>query len=662
VKDSIKLISILLLACLFGLWLRFSKISEGLPYFYNEDEAHHFNRVVEMAKNFEFNPHYFHKPSLHFYLRMPAVWGAYLYLKERGQVKSMHEFITRDPYGKADYAFSASHPTLAKFNRAFSVLISLGVIFTAGLIAFEVFGTIGMAAATALLCAVSPALIDYSAVIGVDLLMALMVLVSVYFGLRYARFKKLKFLVLCSIFAGLAVSSKYNAAPIGLLPVFLAIFEKPRAWKFIFFSPLLSLLAFIAASPFILVEFKSFMEQAGYEVWHYAVAGHEGHMANPGIEQVVFYAKWFANSAVGSLTLLLSVFGLLAFIRRFSLNFLALILFPLLYFVMMIFQKANFERNMLVEIPFLIIFALSPVSYLLSRSKMAKTIGAVLLSCMFLQPLMPLLALSSIAPPPPDSRVAAEKWLRANSKSLTQTAVSGELQFEPLLYKEKGFKRVKQASVFPFDLYLLGFDRFVVGPGDLADKAQLSDLVKVKSFEGASQIERIVVNPQVDIYEFPSDQDFYAKLKAFSQKRSSDSISLNIKGEGCRRGNQEHRGAETYCWTTRRLDSLRLMGFEGLLLNLSDGDEIPVDLSLMSPWENQSLKISAADWSSEIKLEDSRVGDFYDYKIKIPLKVFNAEQVFELSTAKVLSPKLLGQNADKRTLGIAIRSIRLSRN
>ena len=32
----------------FGLWLRYPLVGGGMPYFYSEDEGHHFNRLVNM--------------------------------------------------------------------------------------------------------------------------------------------------------------------------------------------------------------------------------------------------------------------------------------------------------------------------------------------------------------------------------------------------------------------------------------------------------------------------------------------------------------------------------------------------------------------------------------------------------------------------------------
>ena len=67
-----------------------------MPYFYQEDEGHHFNRLVEMVKNGDFNPHYFNKPSLHFYLRMPAIAGSFLWSARANEIESIQDIVTRD--------------------------------------------------------------------------------------------------------------------------------------------------------------------------------------------------------------------------------------------------------------------------------------------------------------------------------------------------------------------------------------------------------------------------------------------------------------------------------------------------------------------------------------------------------------------------------------
>ena len=164
---------------LFALWLRLPFISTGLPYFYHEDEGHHFNRTVEMVKRGEWNPEYFHKPSLHFYLRIPVVALSFLHSVREGHIRSIREIRTRDSYGLAGYSFTASHPGIVKWNRALSVLFSLLLVAGTFLLTLTITRSPPPAIIAAVVVAVSPDLLEHSAIIGVDVLMALMSLLAV---------------------------------------------------------------------------------------------------------------------------------------------------------------------------------------------------------------------------------------------------------------------------------------------------------------------------------------------------------------------------------------------------------------------------------------------------------------------------------------------------
>ena len=76
----------------FALFLRYTEIGAGLPYIYQDDEGHHFSRLVSMVKQGSYDPHYFNKPSLHFYLRMPVVAVAYVWAVKQGDLTSLRRF------------------------------------------------------------------------------------------------------------------------------------------------------------------------------------------------------------------------------------------------------------------------------------------------------------------------------------------------------------------------------------------------------------------------------------------------------------------------------------------------------------------------------------------------------------------------------------------
>src|SRR5690606_36429336 len=77
------------------------------------------------TKESRLNPEYFHKPSLHFYLRMPVTYLALKIAEKRGVIRGYEEVVTSDPFGLARYAFSASPIESAIANRLLSMLLSL---------------------------------------------------------------------------------------------------------------------------------------------------------------------------------------------------------------------------------------------------------------------------------------------------------------------------------------------------------------------------------------------------------------------------------------------------------------------------------------------------------------------------------------------------------
>lgn len=378
---------LLLLATIgFALWLRGPSVSYGLPYFYGEDEAHHFNRVVRMVQKGEWDPHYFHKPSLHFYLRMPIVAAGFLWSVRNSEIRSIKEVQTSDRFGIAQYAFSASHPTLVKFNRAFSLFLSLGVLVFVYLIARELSLAHGLSILAVLITAASPELLLQSAVIGVDIVMSFFVVVAVYGALRVYRNFSLRGLFWVGIACGLAISSKYNALPIAILPILLCASRSRFELESILFAFLAPAVGFFIGSPFILTSFPLFLDQLGYEIWHYGVSGHEGHQAAPGLPQLLFYWEWLTTDGVGLVTAAVALFGVLLVATRPNWRRIIAFAFPILFFTLMVFQRANFTRNMIVFVPFVPIFA----ALVLSELYRALRRGLSLELCADLSPLSAL--------------------------------------------------------------------------------------------------------------------------------------------------------------------------------------------------------------------------------------------------------------------------------
>lgn len=278
-----------------ALWLRLPQVTAGLPYFKSEDEAHHFNRLVEMVQDGRFNPRYFNKPSLHFYLRMPVVAASFVWSVKEGELRSIKEIRTRRTDGSRGYATTASHPRIVIWNRAFTLALSLLAVYLAFLLARELTGSAAAGLGAAWVPACSPALVNDAGKIGVDTPMVFMCLLAMLLAVRlHGRFS-LGALAVAGLVAGLAFSTKYNAIPILILPLLVCVLEGHRRASALTVALLTPVAGFLLGTPFALVELPAFLDDMASEAWHYGTAGHAMATGTPGWPQA---PRRHARSAV----------------------------------------------------------------------------------------------------------------------------------------------------------------------------------------------------------------------------------------------------------------------------------------------------------------------------------------------------------------------------
>ena len=498
---STRTLILALVMLLFATWLRFPFIRAGMPYFYDEDEAHHHNRVVNMVKRGEFNPNYFLKTSLHFYLRMPVVAAGFLASVRAGELRSVKEIITKDPFGVGDYSFSASPQKIAKWDRAFSVAVSMLVVLLTILLASELRLAPSSALIAAALVAVCPALVQSSATIGVDGIVTAFALLTTLLALRVIDRPTLGAVIAAGVAAGCAVGTKYNAAPIALLPLVAVVVARGAGLGAVVAAIVTPCIAFLATTPFLLVNLPQFLDHVGYEIWHYGIAGHEGHTADPGLGQALFYANWFWGSALGIGACVLAVIGAALMLLRGEKRYIMVLIFPVLYLLLMISQKANFTRNMHLLIPYVACsaaFAAGLVCQRFGRVQGAVTFFITLGLCV--QPALWALSARSEARTVIESRITAAQWLREHGAEATKTAVSGALQFEPGLYTLPGTVRVDMSKENVSSLGAQGFERIVSGATELQTAENQAALTTELTVPGESLAQRVVKNPEIHIY------------------------------------------------------------------------------------------------------------------------------------------------------------------
>lgn len=658
---------ILTLLCVLALFFRWPFVGAGLPFFYDEDEGHHFNRVVNMVKQGEFDPNYFHKPSLHFYLRMPAVAAGFLWNVRQGHIKSVQEIRTRDRYGLAGYAFTASHPGIVKSVRMISLLLSLALIVLTFLVCLEFSSSHLLSAVTALSLVLNPELVRYSATIGVDVLMATMCMTAVFLSLRYLRLGTLKLLLLASLFAGLAVSSKYNALPIVCVPLVAVLGRRDVQVSHLLTVAAVVAGGFLLGTPFALSSLPLFLDQLAYEIYHYGVAGHVGHSAEPGFAQAWFYLQWLMREGVGVLFCFAGLIGGLWLVMQRNAKAVALLVFPLLFSCLMISQRTNFTRNMVALVPFVLLFAVLVGGALLSKIKQQqyRTVFLVLLLALaLLQPTALTMEARAKARKIDDSRIELTEWLKGIQESHLATVVVGELQLPPELYKLSGIEVVGIKDLNLAKLYQAGADRLVV-PGWYSPELQESGLVEVERlFPGDIEKKRIVANPAMDVLRFKKFGDVREIFPAAIQEQALQHVvklrilPLGTNGNSCMAPEQGKVDLqdEPYCWLQGRVGYLE---FEPRLQpHYPKAEQINLLFQLMSPWENQKLVLRAESWKESLEFDNALVGKWQSFKVALPTFLLRSDPKLLFYVEQVHSPESRGLSVDNRRLGVAIESVR----
>lgn len=619
---------IVMFLAIFTVWLWWPQVEYGLPYFYDEDEAHHFNRTVEMVKSGDLNPHYFHKPSLHFYLRIPAIALSFLNEVRAGRAKKVEDIVTRDPAGVGGYAFSTSHPGIVKAARLVSVVCGVVVILSVYAILLSLTGNVWWGVYGALLTLGSTLLYQYGAEVGVDIVTAACVLaccaVAVWGKGSVAPYRAG---AISSLLAGLAIGAKYNSAPVMLIPFYFLVRSGCSTWpvtivKWLGFCVLLGL-GFLVSSPYVVSSLPLFLNQIAYEVWHYGIAGHEGHMSEPGLAHFVLYLKDLCFSHFGFAPV---VFGLIGLIYLGWQGEFLVVLFPVVYLWYMSDQRAHFIRNMVVIVPFLAIGAVYGLSrlnaFVLSvfvRGLALRNIVYVIGGLVIVQPYTQLFLTRSAGNVHPETRIQATEWLRSMERSKgVRLAIDSSLQFEPSLRLDLPGRAVNLENTTQEQVFLNGFDGLLV-----AETHKLEGSAFLTQWSGETTPQRIVQNPWIGALMFDSawQRDHDARISELSQV---------LPAVGSPEWS-DFSGAEEWLWVQKRRARLSVA---------FPGRPVILWFFVMTPWEGQTMTI------------DGQPCHFGSVGTWSACRILARGPSLEITIGKV---GILPGGGDPRVLGVALR-------
>ncbi len=635
-KKYILPIFILLLAFCF----RFPFINKGVPFFYNEDEMHHFSRTVQMVQEGRFDPEYFLKPSLHFYLRIPVTALAFIWDVKKGNINNLTEIQTKNPLGVGQYSQSMSHPRIVKANRLFSLCLSMLTLVLIFFISKELTkNTLAPFFSTALFALTSPE-IKLSTQINVDIPVMFFCTLSSFLALKtFKNFNLSNFIILCFL-VGFSISTKYNALPIYILPTLVIVLLKKYSLRNCVIALLLPIIAFFIASPYAFLHYNIFLNQLAYEVWHYGVVGHNGHSTTPGISQLLYYYDWFCRSAIGIIPFVCAIFGGLYLILKKGKLGILILAFPVLFITLMIFQKTNFTRNMLMAIPFICIFSGIGLN-IIFKNVPSFFPKMFLLFLFFLQVFaQSMVQESNTVYAPKDSRIKVSKWITENATIDYNIFCSGELDFLQNIYNLPNVAQISQKS--SQDIFYNNGANFLVLPTHI--KNQFPYLFKKeKSFDGflKDKENRLYVNPSITIYKAVSPFLLTpTNIKVIANKRNDIKISKGLKAHlNCNESIKD-------CWVQSRISKI-------VLPENFKKDFSTLNISYITPWKNQKVKVLVENNLIDISCINLKPWEKCNNEITIPKK--DSLRDIYLIVDKLISPSQAGFSDDKRFLGIMLK-------
>ena len=449
------LVAVLLLAGFLGS----RGIDFGLPFFYHWDEPALVQIGARMVQEGDFNPSWFHYPTLPGYLQGAAYAAAYLHeMRSSREVVPIREFPLE---------------TFYVWGRWATLLAGVATVAAVFLLARRVMSSDVAGLAAALVLALTPGFVEECRYITPNVPSALLAVVAV---LTVASSHRWGAVVASGLLTGLAVGCKYNLLVLaGPVAVWIALVSRRSGdlpgtigGKLAMYTACLGV-GFLASTPYALIELPTFLDDLGFELHHYAQAGHAG---AEGTNNLVYYLRYLARQGLGPVLSLLTLAGVaVALVRRRPRPVSPVLLFPVVYLAALSTLKVNFTRNLVPLYPFLAILAGVAVGgairWLRSSRRFpraASAAGALVLVLALLQPLGRVWAQGSFLQRP-DTRTLAREWV------LKHVPAGSRLYLETARERPHPYGGFTKAPPIPADLYDLVPVRdlcVAMEPGDVA--------------------------------------------------------------------------------------------------------------------------------------------------------------------------------------------------
>ena len=341
------LAGVLLIALALRLW----GIGFGLPYVEHPDEPFWVVAILKMLKAGDPNPHDFIYPSFYYYLNAFAYLLFYGAGRLFGAFHSLADLV--EPVLLIGGAGKTAQPALFLIGRGLSLAFGLGTVALVFDLGRRFTGYVLGGALAALWVAVSPTLVANNRYMVPDGALAFFTTLTLWAAWGIFERGRTRDYMLAGIAVGLAVGTKYNAAPFILL-IPLAHFLRAgwrgvKDWR-LYAAPIVGVAVFLVTTPYAVLDFREFMKGAFIDVRHYT----GGHAGNAG-DSLAWYLGYFWRTE--GPVLALAAAGIIWGIYKRNRGAILLATVTLVYLLFISAFAVHFERTALPLIPLFALLA-----------------------------------------------------------------------------------------------------------------------------------------------------------------------------------------------------------------------------------------------------------------------------------------------------------------
>lgn len=345
-------LGLMLLVIVLAGQLRITMIDNALPYPGHEDEGNLTQRGCNILKTGDFNPHYFHYPSLPIYVA--AIAEALGYASAAGHL----ELANTTGIGSCTFPYYDT-PRIVRAAKLLFAGFSLLTMGLFGWLAFRLAGDQKLLFLVPAILFLSEWYLYYSQqYVNVDIMgAALLALLYVTLFSSTATQRFFDRAVLPGLLSGAMVATKYNLG-LALVPVLLSLFlyRPTRLWVQVATYLVTLFTAFVAFVPYSVLDLKTFLDHLGFEIFHYKAGRLPTLDHQPGWEQLSFYLGELVRD-FGWITAPLALLGVVQAMLRDWRKTVLLLSFPAVFLLYMSQQRGWAIRNIVTLFPVYALFA-----------------------------------------------------------------------------------------------------------------------------------------------------------------------------------------------------------------------------------------------------------------------------------------------------------------